>query len=411
MLRKIIIFLIIALIPGLLVYADDESHIAFIQFEVGQSTALSVDSDGVLRYIDMKDSKGKEVIPLDTTDGNTYLPFRFICELMGFDDKAFTGQENHFRYTPRNPEVWDSREKIEIYSNGVYVCHEVGEEFVYEASPGDVRKVCIYNINGSLYFPMTYMARLTGGATFWAEDTKEIIFATDGVDIGMYMDDNAHIKKDAIARAMYYPIFDFNKKYGCYVASDGVTVVNSDEAAENIYRIKNTLIFLDNGRIMTKDEKTGDKKEFSMKDNYGNPVKLLCEDFVIVKNKLFGINAENSHLFICDVNGSEFEYLTDRGVKGLYAREFNSSFYLYYCDRETSADIHMLDLINLDNYRIEITGSNRKSLLRDITSFYVTDKQFVYKDSVGRRHVIHLPDPLEMFEIARIADWQYEIFE
>lgn len=382
----------------------------FICMKTGHNTAISADGDGVLEYIDMTDSNGAKVVPQDTVDGNSYLPFRFICELMGFTDDDFNADGKSFRYTARDPEVWNSRDKIEIYSNGNYVCHEVGAEFSYEASPGDIRNVCIYNINGSLYFPMTYMAKLTGGSTFWCEKTKEIIFATAGTDIGMYMDEYARIRDTALNQAMYYPIFDYNRQNGCYIASDGVTVANSGEVAANIYRIKNTLIFLDTtGEIMTKSETTGTRSALKITDTSGNPVSVLAEDFVIVRNKLYGIDAANSRLFRCSTDGKDFTYITDAGVSNLYARIYNSSYFLYYCDRQSKAEIHMLDLDNTDNYIIEITDIYHNSLLYDIVSYSVTDKQFVYTDSAGRKHTIYLPDPLEEFEIARIADWQYKV--
>ena len=71
----------------------------------------------------------------------------------------------------------------------------------------------------------------------------------------------------------------------------------------------------------------------------------------------------------------------------------------------------MIELTTMDNYTIEITDMEHNSLLSDISSFSVTDTQFVYADESQRVHTINLGDPLEEFEIARVREGQYHISE
>lgn len=392
--------------------ASASAQEVFLCMQNEQNTALSIDENGVLEYIDMTDSNGVKVIPQVSGDGNTYLPFRFVCEMAGFADAAKGNTtDNYFRFVDRDTNIADSRQRIEICRNGEIISHEIGVEFSYEAYPGDVRNVCIYNIEGSLYFPMTYMTKITDARTFWCDETGDIIFATSGVDTSKYIDNNAKILDSAMNKAAYYPIFDENKEDSKYIASDG-TSTHLGESVANVYRIKNTLYFIQHsGKIMTKDELTGEVTELKFKDDGGTRQTIYAEEFLIIKNRLYGVDASNFKLFICNTDGSDFKYITDKGVYSLFLRKYNRNYYLYYCDKQSKSEVHMIELTTMDDYTIEITDMEHNNLLSDIKSFSVTDSQFVYTDQGLRVHTINLDDPLEEFEIARVREGQYHISE
>ena len=391
--------------------ASASAQEVFLCMQNEQNTALSLDENGILEYIDMPDSNGVKVIPQISGDGNTYLPFRFVCEMAGFKDAAQENvTDNYFRFVDRDTNINGSRQRIEICRNGELISHEIGVEFSYEAYPGDVRNVCIYNIEGSLYFPMTYMTRITDARTFWCDETGDIIFATSGIDVNKYMDNNAKILDSAMSKAAYYPIFDDSKEEGKYISSDGV-LTNFGEAAD-IYRIKNTLYFINrSGRIMVQNELIGKATELKLKNGDGVTQTVYVEDFLIIKNRIYGIDASNSKLFVCNIDGSDFSYMTDKGIYSLFVRTYNRNRYLYYCDKQSKSEVHMIELRTMDNYTIEITDMEHNSLLADIKSFSVTDTEFIYTDESQRVHTINLDDPLEEFEIARVREGQYHISE
>jgi len=394
-----------------LTLASASAQEVFLCMRNEQNTALSLDENGVLEYIDMTDSNGVKVIPQVSGDGNTYLPFRFVCEMAGFKDVAQENvTDNYFRFVDRDTNIDGSRQRIEICRNGELISHEIGVEFSYEAYPGDVRNVCIYNIEGSLYFPMTYMTRITDARTFWCEETGDIIFATSAIDVNKYIDNNAKILDSAMTKAVYYPIFDDNKEEGKYIASDGTSTYLAEAA--DVYRIKNNLYFINrSGRIMVQNELTGGATELKLKNGDGVTQTVYAEDFIIIKNTLYGIDASNSKLFICNTDGSNFSYITDKGVYSLFVRTYNQNHYLYYCDKQSKAEVHMIELRTMDNYTIEITDMEHNSLLADIKSFSITDTEFIYADESQRVHTINLGDPLEEFEIARVREGQYNISE
>lgn len=382
----------------------------FLCMQNESNIAISADENGILEYISMTDSNGVKVIPQISGDGNTYLPFRFVCEMAGFSDAEKEGREgDYFRFINSDPNANGSKQKIEICKDGNIVSHEIGVEFSYEVSEGDVRNVCIYNIEGSLYFPMTYMTKITDARTFWCERTGDIIFATSKINTNDYIDSSAMLFESAKNKGWYYPNLDENSIDDHYISSGG-TVKELQENAKDVYRIKNTLYFINElSKLATKDELTGETKDFQISDASGNTRSIFVRDFVIVKNKIYGIELSNSRLFISNTDGSEFCYLTEGGVYNLFFRQYQGQDYIYYCDVETKSQIHMIQLSTLDDYNIEITDFAHNSLLSGIKNFEVEDKLFRYINEMGQEYIINLPDPLEEFEIARIGEGEYSV--
>ena len=60
----------------------------FLYMKADDSVAITADENNELKYITMTASNGQVVYPQISTDGNTYLPFRYICEMAGLKDGA-----------------------------------------------------------------------------------------------------------------------------------------------------------------------------------------------------------------------------------------------------------------------------------------------------------------------------------
>ena len=170
----------------------------FLCMRPDESVAITTDEKNNFKYIDMKDSNGTTVYPQISTDGNTYLPFRYVCEMAGLRDAAgIEGNlpEGHFRYWAADPTIPGDKQKIEIMFNGNYYCHNIGESFTYELRPGDIRRVSIYNIRGSLYFPMSYMAKITDSKALWVDGSKRIIYISNNLNSWDYLNDKNDLIK------------------------------------------------------------------------------------------------------------------------------------------------------------------------------------------------------------------------
>ena len=119
----------------------------FLCMRLNETLAVTADENLNFQYTRLRDSNGLLVYPQISSDGNTYLPLRFICEQSGLSDAfGLPGElpEEHFRYLGAT-EGYD-RPMIELRSGGNYAAHFINEPFQYDAAPGDVRTVCIYNI-------------------------------------------------------------------------------------------------------------------------------------------------------------------------------------------------------------------------------------------------------------------------
>lgn len=378
----------------------------FLCMRGGESTAVSVNGSGALEYMEMTDSNGIKVFPQISVSGNTYLPFRFICETAGLKDSVSKDkdiEENSFRFTDRDYSNPQSTQKIELNFNGNYVSHNVGEEFTYEAAPGDVRSVSIYNINGSLYFPMTYMAKLTGSQTFWNGDTRDIIFAGGGIDVNKYMDENCYLRWEEYIRMGYNAHYNNLHEGGEYISYDGSKMDLGEElkgTVKSVARINNTIVFTDqNKNVMLKN---GDEI---------TPLDFCADTLIACKNKIYGIESESSKAFKMNQDGGGFEYISDRAVYNLILREYKSEKYLYYIEADNRSTLHMMKVKNGDDYTVEITDYEHNNLLGDIKQLVVADDFISYTDSSDKLHKIDLPDPIEEFEIARINDGGHKSFD
>ena len=374
----------------------------FLCMRDGDDTALFSDGESALRYIDMTSSNGATVYPMISTDGNTYLPFRFMCEIAGLKDKSSSLgmlDEGSFRFTDRDVNDVNSTQQIEINYNGNIVSHEVGVEFSYEAYEGDIRNVCIYNIEGSLYFPMTYMAKLTDSSTFWNDETRDIIFVSNNLNPYDFIDDAAYIHNKLLYENGYYNGYNNLNVSPIYLDDSGKKIIKS---SENIICSAKT-----NGILyhLTED---GDIKYL---DESGNPktMNFKADTIVAVKNRLYGIERDTKKGFVCNLNGEGFKYITDRAIYNLILREYKNEYYLYYGDYNDRSSIYMMPIKTMDNYCVEITDYAHNNLLVDMQKFVIGTKHMAYLDSKLQLHTIKIDDPIEEFEIALVKDENYKI--
>ena len=387
---------------GMTAYANE----VFLCMQSERSFALSGDSEGFLEYIQMTDSNGVVVQPKISGDGNTYLPLRFILETAGFDDANIQpDSERYFKFIEADPTVESDKPKIELFCNGEKIVHEVGVSFSYEVAQGDVRNVCIYNINGSLFFPVTYLKGLINAKAVFCPQTGDIIFATSGVELERFIEENGVILEDVIEKSMYYPYRDEDSKPGMYKLPSGeYGVINS--AINDVYRIKNTVYWLSSeGKLQTMQLDTDATEHITFKDKNKQDIDVKISEFGIAKTKIYGINSENNRLFVSELSGNNFCYLTDVEVFNLRFSYHKGRAYVFYCDSEFQ--VHLIEVSTGDDYLVEITDYEHNNLLGSIKYFDVTKETFCYVDESNITHIIKLPDPLEEFEIARITQDNY----
>lgn len=397
----------------------------FLCMKADESVAISIDENNNFEYMDMRASNGELVYPQISTDGNTYLPFRYVCEMAGLKDGADIAgalPDGYFRYWAADPSIPGDKQKIELMVNGNYYCHNIGESFQYEVSPGDVRTVSIYNIRGSLYFPMTYMAKITDSQALWHGDTGRIMYISNTLNSSDFIDETGNLRRDK----ELYLNFDFycNNLGGSplYLKSDGYTI--SDLSAEiegnpkvrSVTRNGRSIYFLDNnGRVNLKIEDNAEISLLSFADESGNAVDVIADTIISVQNKLYGVQVSAAgekygRLFSVNHDGSGFKYLNDSQVYNLIMREFRGNLYLFYCDATTRATLHMIELKTMDDYEIEITNFAHENLLSDIKQFVIGSKLVAYISNDGQLHVIDLEDNLEEFEIIRVNNENHKIF-
>ncbi len=396
----------------------------FLCMKADESVAISANENNELEYIEMRASNGAVVYPQISTDGNTYLPFRYVCEMAGLKDGAdISGElpEGYFRYWAADPAA-DGKEKIELNVNGNYYCINVGESFQYEVSPGDVRTVSVYNIRGSLYFPMTYMAKITDSRALWHGDTGRIMYISNSLNSADFIDETGNLRRDK-ELALGFDFYCNNLGSSpLYLKSDGQTIASLSDELEGSPKVKSVtrngsdIYYLDeSGRVKTKNENAPETYDVSFTDENGTPVDVTASTVISVQNKLYGIHVDSAgetsgRLFSANHDGSGFKYLNGIRAYNLLLRKYAGNLYLFYCDASTKATLHMIELKTMDDYEIEITNFAHENLLSDIKEFVIGTETAAYVTNGGELNVIDLEDNLEEFEIIRVDSENRRIF-
>ncbi len=390
---------------------------SFLCMRNGETTAIANDENGDLKYIELKDSKGAIVAPQISSDGNTYLPFRYICDISGIGDGnsiAGTLPDNCYRFV--NTDIYGDKDKIEINCNGVYYSHNIGESFEYIASDGSRRSVAIYNIRGTLYAPMGYLAVLTGSHAAWNENYAQIMFVGKGLESRDFLGSDNMLRRDKQMR-LGYDVFGNNLvNSSLYLKTDGMTIADLSKelpgtpSVRSISRSGADIYYIDeNDTLNIVNENSREIRRMHFTDEAGEAVEVLCASAFVLKNKLYGIKTDaagetDGRLFYCNTDGSGFKYLTENKVFNLTVKNNMLDYYLFYCDAQTRSTLHMIRLNTMDDYEVQITDFEHRNLLSDIKQLAVGVRTLYYLDNSGYIHVIDLEWPLEQVTIARLND-------
>lgn len=397
-------------------YMTAAAQTDFVCMRSGETVAITNDENGNLKYAELRDSKGAEVAPKISSDGNTYLPFRYICDITGIADGNFLYGElpdNSYRFTNDNPDIEGDRDRIEIKYNGKYYCHNIGESFEYTAADGSVRSIAIYNIRGTLYAPIGYLASLTGSYAAWDGSLSRIMFVGSGVDEREFLNENNALRRDKQMRLGYDTFGNNLVDSPLYLKTDGMTIANLSEElpdkspARSVSRSGADIFYIDaDDRLKVMNEETKEIRAVKFSDENG-AADLRCATAFVLKNKIYGIKTDTKgeregRLFSCDTDGGDFRYLTDYKVYNLIMKNNMLDYYLFYCDARTHSNLHMIRVNTMDDYEIQITNFAHENMLSGIRQLAVGNRNVYYIDDFGSVHVIDLEYPLERISIARL---------
>lgn len=407
--RKVVTALLVCacIAVGQCAFADGR----FLCMRADESTAITIDENGFYKYIEMRGSNGEIVVPKISTDWNTYLPFRFICEQMGLKDGSdIEGgmPDGYFRYL--SAEVVGIP-AVEICCGGQYYYHNIDIPFEYYDSEGNARVVSIYNVGGTLYMPMAYLAKITGAAAIWQAETSQIIYIGDTDAIYGYIDQSLNLYRYKMMQLE----FDFYNnniiKSPLYLKRDGVTIANlNDIAGENTRSITrsgfNTYYIDDNDRVKVSVEDWSDISLVEFTDEQGNAVDMYADTIMVIKDKLYGIQEaapgdKYGLVFCCDLDGSNLRYLSNVPAYNLIFSRDQLDYYLFYGDAATRSSIHMIKMKTMDDYTIEVTDHSRNNLLAGMKQFAVCNNQIFYIDEYSRLRRVNSDYKFEDIEIVR----------
>lgn len=396
----------------------------FLCMRADESIAITADAQKNFKYIEMRASNDAVVYPQLSTDGNTYLPLRFICEAAGLKDAAdIPGDlpDGYFRYLD-SAHAYDGIPKVEIRCGGVYYYHNIDESFQYETESGEIRTVGIYNIRGSLYVPMAYLAKITGSRAIWQGDLGQIMFISGDLDTGDYLMENNMLRRD---KEVFMEFDYFNNNIidtPLYLKSDGVTVGNlsleiaGDPKVKSVTRSGKDIYYIDeNGTVCLKQEDKDNARPLEFTDNDGSVFEVLADTVIVVQNKLYGVQVtENGQkygrLFSANLNGTDFCYLNEKNVYNLILKKNGIDLYMFYCDAATKSTIHMINVKTMDDYEVEITNRSYENIFSNIKQFAVGENTVYWLDESGTLHITNTVYQLEDVEIIRVDDANIKVF-
>lgn len=406
-----VIFLLGLCVSGIHAMAKD----AFLCMRPEENVAVTIDENKNCVFTEMRASNGALVSPQLSKEGVTYLPLRYICEAAGLTEApaGVDMPESSFRYNPL-----PDGQYVEIRSGGQYYVHKLGDYFSYDDGSGVIKTGRAVNVDGTVYIPMGYIAKLTNGQVFYNDKWKKISFLSGSLNHDDYLDAENDLRFD---RRMYmeYEFYSNNLTGSTmYLATDGLDIRDlKDETAQkprSISRSGNRLYYLNEaGTVMTKTERQPDEAVMQFYDENGNGASINAVTVFVCRNKIYGIQAESGNsgrLFQANLDGTQFVYLTNDYVYNLIMRKRDEVYYLYYCEAATKATIHMIDTRTMDNYTIELTNYSHVNVLDKIKQFVVGDRIVATIDEAGTLRVFRLDDCLEDFEIQRVWDENYLTF-
>lgn len=388
----------------------------FLAMRAGDSVGITADENGYYEYTDMMDSNGVAVEPILTSDGNTYLPLRFICEKAGIaDGNSIEGDlpDGYFRFRSVGE---DGVPEIEIRVNGESYRHNIGEEFTYSSSEGD-REVAIYNISGTLYAPMRYIAETAGASAYWCAAESRIILLGKGLEYGDYLGSDNTLNAAKTMHLSFEPFMNNMTGSALYLKTDGVEVYDlaselGGSAVSCITRNGGRLYYVDDdSKVKIKSQDADDISELRFYDADGADVgDVYVSTAIALQNRIFGIRVdspgeEDGRLFSAALDGSDFKYLTEYKIYDLAVNKDYLDYYLFYAEAENRNTLHMIRVTTMDDYTIEIKNHyEQRNLLSNVRQFVVNRDNLYYIDDDGALHMVDTGRVLEEIEIVWLED-------
>lgn len=372
--------------------ASDASASFFLCMQ-GDSSIAYISEDGQMGdYRTMVSSNGATVKAL-IIDGSTYLPFRFLSELAGWQEgdmevtvkatpipgtvnvgmtvNSTTKKEankNVFKF------VMDGdSQKLQMRGTGSIFERVVGQDFDYAIKvdgKSETRTFCIKNIDGSLYMPLRYMADILGAKADYDSKTGNIYFAGNAQIMNTFVDNNKTFKFEKTVSGTY-KLYDNMLMYSEeYLTSSGKTTSTvSAELGEKarsyscVSRSFDNLYFLNESdyRVYTKKENEGKTHKIDFY-NKSNGVEDFAVDVVFTDGeKLWGSQLDTGRIFCADMNGRNLEYIADTdGAYNLLYREYENKGYIFYMksDRTTLMRLDPQTLVSTEVSIRDVSGNN-----------------------------------------------------
>lgn len=350
-----VIFGVISMSLLMCVHSFAASNQLFLCMQADSSMAYQAGNDGLLDYIEMKDSGGA-VATAKLIDGSTYLPFRYIAENAGLTDATGPSMErNTFKYESVGTGSITIVTKKGRYSQNVNV------PFTFKMEDGTELEYKIVNIDGSLYFPMRYMAYLIGGYVDWAQSTGNIYFMTDEKLAKEFLTGKDGDKAIKYSKMAYINGREYDNTLGysdIYLRSDGTTVSSVYEEVKNsnlyysVTRARKNLYFTDeNYNVYTKKEGENATEKISFHNTKNDPINPLVLNIISYQNKLYGIEIPDAssgagRIFKADLDGENYQYISDAdcAAYNILLREYDGQGYIFYVDAANNVDIHRINL-------------------------------------------------------------------
>lgn len=389
MLKKIITAGIAAgMMLGAAVGVSAADKISFLAMHAGSSMAyISRDGVNIADYTQMVASSDAVVSPI-VIDGTTYLPFRYITEILGFTD--YTGQgpvkNKTFKYTGNS-----RGGSISFNNDGKIYDVDVNSPFEFKVDEGDIRTIDFKNIDGSLYAPMVYLARVTGSAVDWDPESGTIYFADNERTLKNFLEDDKSLKYTKTLGVMFKE-YDNNLSYSdIYLKSENAMVssiskdLNDKSENYSVNRVRKTVYYINSdSHVCSKREGVDKGGEITFYNMKNKPQEVLADNIITTKDKMYGITIKNSsdnigYVFEADLDGENFRLLDEnRRAYNLLYRTYNGREYIVYVDGNDCSTIYLRDLETgeesgfsfVDDYNSDIVNSIDIMTLGDDTVMY-----------------------------------------
>ncbi len=377
----------------------------FLCMHAGSSMAYQSSNFGSLDYIEMKDSGGA-IAKAKNIEGSTYLPFRYIAELAGLTEASGNHMDAYtFKYDNR------SGGSITIQAKSGRITRDVNIPFTYKTEDGEEIEYKIVNIDGSLYFPMRYMAALVDGNVAYQASTGNVYFMSNERVKKEYLtgsENDLSIKYQKLASMNYYE-YDNTLGYSdIYLKSDGETVSSVTEELRNnqtyysVTRARKNLYYVDeNYRMWTKKEGEEASSPIVFYNTKNEKTEPLVLTIITYQNKLYGIEIKNENtktgkIFKADLDGENYKYISDSDrAYNIILREYKDTGYIFYVDAENKTDIHRINLSTGEDKVISVAGPSGNSLINPIDIMSVNEDTIVVSELDNKKiNIIHLSDSI-----------------